>query len=73
MGWFVLNKYYILTDETPAYTAALLLDPSKRLKYIQHNWDIGWIDSVVEKTRMFWEENYKNVGPVGGTSLSAKD
>ncbi|OWT42391.1 hypothetical protein VFPPC_18318 [Pochonia chlamydosporia 170] len=73
MGWFVLNKYYILTDETPAYTAALLLDPSKRLKYIQHNWDIGWIDSVVEKTRMFWEENYKNAGPVGGTSLSAKD
>lgn len=73
MGWFVLNKYYALTDETPAYAAALLLDPSKRLKYIQHNWDIGWIDSVVEKTRMFWEENYKDSGPVGGTSLSAKD
>ncbi|KAM3464192.1 hypothetical protein MY5147_009554 [Beauveria neobassiana] len=25
MGWFVLNKYYNLTDETPVYAAALLL------------------------------------------------
>lgn len=73
MGWFVLNKYYALTDETPAYAAALLLDPSKRLKYIQHNWNISWIDNVVENTRRFWEENYKEAGPVGGTTRLSKD
>ena len=35
MGWFVLNKYYSLTEGVPAYAAALLLDPSKRLAYIR--------------------------------------
>ncbi|KKO99132.1 hypothetical protein THAR02_08766 [Trichoderma harzianum] len=62
MGWFVLNKYYALTDETPAYAAAPLLDPSKRLQYIQPNWNISWIDNVVVNTRRFWEENYKEAG-----------
>ncbi|KAG7420437.1 hypothetical protein Forpi1262_v016210 [Fusarium oxysporum f. sp. raphani] len=30
MGWFILSKYYRLTDEVPVYAAALLLDPPKR-------------------------------------------
>ena len=72
MGWFVLNKYYALTDNTPVYAAALLLDPSKRLKYIQHNWDIGWINSAVENTRVLWESNYKEAGPLGG-AISPED
>lgn len=28
MGWFVLDKYYFKTDETPVYSVALLLHPS---------------------------------------------
>ena len=35
MGWFVLNKYYTMTDNVPVYAAALLLDPSKRQAYIK--------------------------------------
>ena len=38
MGWYVLSKYYGLTDEAPVYAAALLLDPSKRSAYIKKNW-----------------------------------
>lgn len=38
MGWFVLNKYYTMTEDVPVYAAVLLLDPSKRLKYIKQNW-----------------------------------
>ena len=34
MGWFILNKYYELTDTIPVYTAAMLLDPSKRTRYL---------------------------------------
>ena len=30
MGWFVLSKYYGLSDATPAYAAAILLHPQKR-------------------------------------------
>lgn len=37
MGWFVLNKYYAMTDNVPVYAAALLLDPSKRQAYIKQN------------------------------------
>lgn len=73
MGWFVLNKYYALTDETPVYAAALLLDPSKRLKYIQRNWKASWIDRVVEHARTFWVENYKATGSGGDSALSSID
>jgi hypothetical protein len=40
MGWFILNKYYMLIDETPVVAAALLLDPSKRKSYIEQNWPL---------------------------------
>lgn len=73
MSWFVLNKYYALTDETPVYVAALLLDPSKRLKYVQRNWKASWIDRVVEHARTFWVENYKATGSGGDSALSSTD
>ncbi|KAF5589546.1 Tfo1 transposase [Fusarium pseudocircinatum] len=34
MGWFILEKYYALVESTPVYTAAMLLDPSKRKHYL---------------------------------------
>jgi hypothetical protein len=37
MGSFVLTKYCTMSDETPVYVAALLLDPSKRSRYIKHS------------------------------------
>ena len=36
--WFAFNKYYQLTDKTPAYAAALLLNPTYRRKYFDDNW-----------------------------------
>ncbi|KJK74527.1 hypothetical protein H634G_10224 [Metarhizium anisopliae BRIP 53293] len=30
MGWFVLDKYYTRSEESPIYATALLLDPLKR-------------------------------------------
>jgi transposase len=38
MGWFIMNKYYELTDIVFAYATALLLDPSKRAAYIRQDW-----------------------------------
>lgn len=37
MGWFVLDKYYTMTEDVPVYAAALLLDPSQRRVYIEQN------------------------------------
>lgn len=58
MGWFVLNKYYSITSETPAYAAALLLDPSRRVKYINKMWPEEWRAPAITAARRLWEEKY---------------
>ncbi|KAK9443900.1 transposase-like protein [Metarhizium brunneum] len=60
MGWFVLDKYYFKTDETPVYSAALLLHPSKRLKYLRQNWCDDWHDGAIDKARQIWAQ-YKDL------------
>ena len=59
MGWFILNKYYALTDDAPVYAAALLLDPSKRSTYIKKNWLQEWVDPAIAQANTIWEEDYK--------------
>ena len=54
MGWFVLNKYYTLSDQTPVYAAALLFDPSKKRKYIDRNWQESWQAPAVTAAREIW-------------------
>lgn len=65
MGWFVLDKYYFKTNETPVYSAALLLHPSKRLKYLRQNWRDDWHDGAIDKARQIWAQ-YKDL-PVAST------
>ena len=36
--WFAFNKYYNLTDQNPAYTAALLLNPTLQKQYLDDHW-----------------------------------
>lgn len=59
MGWFVLNKYYALSDQTPVYAAALLLDPSKRRKYIERNWRVSWQAPAIAAAQKLWLDEYK--------------
>ncbi|WKT54430.1 hypothetical protein QSH57_005014 [Fusarium oxysporum f. sp. vasinfectum] len=44
-GWAKLDKYYRLTDESPAYVAAIVLHPSRKWHYIQENWKKEWVES----------------------------
>ncbi|KAM4064711.1 transposase-like protein [Hirsutella rhossiliensis] len=37
-GWAKMDKYYCLTDESPAYVAAIVLHPSHKWHYIHENW-----------------------------------
>ena len=67
MGWFVLNKYYAITDESPVYAATLLLNPSKRARYIERNWDASWHASAIGNARTLWEEKYKGQGQSDAT------
>lgn len=58
MGWFVLNKYYTISDQTPVYAAALLLDPSKRRKYIERNWEESWQATAIAAAQQIWLDEY---------------
>ena len=61
MGWFVLDKYYNMTEEAPVYAAALLLDPSRKAAYIRKNWPALWVEPAIEAADALWEENFKEM------------
>ena len=42
-GWEKMKKYYHLTDESPAYTAAIVLHPGYKWQYIQDYWEPAWL------------------------------
>jgi len=56
MGWFILDKYYAMTEDAPVYAATLLLDPSKRMRYIERHWPESWHENAVAGARTIWEE-----------------
>ncbi len=58
IGWFILNKYYGKSDETPVSVAALVLDPSKRDAYIKQNWHKEWYESALVGANGVWEEDF---------------
>lgn len=37
-AWVVLNKYYKLSDNTPAYQVAVILYPWFKIEYFQNKW-----------------------------------
>ena len=59
MGWFVLNKYYTMTEDVPVYAAALLLDPSKRLAYLEKNWPPEWHEAAIAGAHGIWMKEYR--------------
>ena len=61
-GWAKLNKYYMLTKDTPIYVAALVLNPSHKWNYIQRNWDQRkWVEDAKKIMQAFWD-GYKPQG-----------
>ncbi|KAG7403417.1 Zinc finger BED domain-containing protein 4 [Fusarium oxysporum f. sp. rapae] len=64
MGWFILDKYYTMTEDAPVYAAALLLDPSKRIRYIERHWPESWHENAIAGVRTIWEE-YKTQPETG--------
>lgn len=60
MGWFVLSKYYGLSDASPAYAAAILLHPMKRARYIQTHWIEEWRQPAIDATQQLWISDYKS-------------
>ena len=36
-GWAKMEKYYNMTNESPVYVAAIILNPNAKWKYIKNN------------------------------------
>jgi hypothetical protein len=41
-GWSKFDKYYLLTDGSPTYTATLVLNPKRTWRYIEKRWRKSW-------------------------------
>ncbi|KJZ68761.1 hypothetical protein HIM_11845 [Hirsutella minnesotensis 3608] len=54
-----MNKYYCLTDESPAYVAAIVLHPSHKWHYVHESWK-EWVESSKKMIIALWED-YKPV------------
>ncbi|OLL23282.1 Zinc finger BED domain-containing protein 4 [Neolecta irregularis DAH-3] len=60
-GWNKLNEYYTKTDDSPAYAAAVVLDPRWKWAYFERRWKDRpeWIIHSKEQVRQFWNTNYE--------------
>jgi hypothetical protein len=67
MALFVLTKYYRLSKAVPAYTAAVLLDPSKRKQHMTKAWDPPEMRQAIDQVQAIWEAKYKNL-PISNES-----
>lgn len=76
--WFAFDKYYELTDKTPAYAAALILNPTLRRQHLDDHWklleerDPGTIKRAIEAARKLWQKEYK-FKPVDGETTQQID
>ena len=58
-GWSKLDKYYELTSDSPAYTAALVLNPAFKWEYIEKTWPKEWILQARESVASLWKLKYR--------------
>jgi hAT family C-terminal dimerisation region len=74
-SWAIFDKYYQLTDESPAYGAAMILHPSRRSAHVKKNWPKTWHKGVFDGVRRYWEDRYQalpiamTTPQLGGDSL----
>lgn len=61
-----MDKYYSLTDKSPAYMATVILHLSHKWHYINQNWKPEWAQLVRRLRRLLKElwGMYKPVEPV---------
>lgn len=53
-SWAVFDKYYLKTDDSPFYAAAILLHPAQKLGYLTHNWQKKWITPAMQAVKSHW-------------------
>ncbi|KFA81610.1 hypothetical protein S40288_09580 [Stachybotrys chartarum IBT 40288] len=71
-SWAIFDKYYQLTDESPAYGAAMILHPSRRMAHIRKNWPKSWHKPVLDGVKKYWEDHYQGL-PITTTTPELRD
>ncbi|KAG7403519.1 hypothetical protein Forpi1262_v009534 [Fusarium oxysporum f. sp. raphani] len=61
MGWFILDKYYALVESKSVCAAAMLLDPSKRKRYLLQNWPEKWHQQTIYAAYSIWQREYAHL------------
>jgi len=57
---YVFDKHYKIIDNTPIYTAAVLLHPSRRINYLNKVWKKTWIRPGIERVRHLFENHHQD-------------
>lgn len=60
MCWYAFDKWFLATEETPVYAAAVLLHPSRRLRYLQQHWPSRWYFDAERQARDLWKAEYQS-------------
>jgi hypothetical protein len=64
-SWLKLEKYYKLTDNTPIYYAAVMLNPMLKTHWFHEAWTTSeqqeWIQPTIAAVRAIWRSEYKHL------------
>ncbi|KAM0705434.1 hypothetical protein Q7P35_008224 [Cladosporium inversicolor] len=57
LGWKKLDKYYALSDATPAYRLAIFLHPCFKRRWFERHWmgKTAWLESADEVMKRAWQ------------------
>ncbi|KAK9443852.1 Zinc finger BED domain-containing protein DAYSLEEPER [Metarhizium brunneum] len=60
-AWAKLADYYELTEDSPVYSAATVLNPSFKWAYMEKTWEdkTEWIERAKSRVGQLWRESYK--------------
>ncbi|CEJ95264.1 Putative Transposase-like protein [[Torrubiella] hemipterigena] len=61
-AWAKLADYYELTEDSPVYSAATVLNPSLKWAYMERTWKEkeDWIERAKTRVTQLWKETYKS-------------
>ncbi|KAM4061803.1 hypothetical protein HRG_013362 [Hirsutella rhossiliensis] len=60
-AWAKLADYYELTEDSPVYSAATVLNPSLKWTYMEKTWEDRqeWIERAKARVGQLWRDEYK--------------
>ena len=63
LAWKKLDEYYALTDKSPVYMVAVVLDPRMKMAYFQRKWRTRpeWIDAARMRFNEMFDEYRKDM------------